>query len=276
MEKTLLGLCLFLLGLCLGSFINAAVWRLRHNKDILLDRSECTKCHYKLGVFDLIPVVSWFVLRGKCRKCKASISPQYPLVELSTGALFILSLAFWPLGFDTTIHILQFGIWLLASVTLTFLFVYDLKWLILPDKVVFILFFFGLLMTILYGLSIESFNLFFQNIVFSLLILSGFYLLLFIYSKGKWIGFGDVKLGVGLALLLCNWQFALIALFLANLIGTIIFVPLLIAKKVTRNSQIPFGPFLIIGTIIAFLFGNVLLEWYNSIIFSGITPHDMY
>ena len=277
MEKTYFAIALLFLGLCLGSFINAAVWRLKYKKDILLGRSECTKCHYKLRVLDLVPVFSWLVLRGKCRKCLKPISAQYPLVELATAALFVLSLAFWPFGFESVNNILQFAIWLLACVALVFLFVYDLKWLILPDKVVFILAFLGVLMAILYGIQADSFLAYFQDIIFSLLILSGFYLLLFIYSKGKWIGFGDVKLGVGLALLLCNWQLAIVALFLANLIGTLVFLPLLALKRVGRSSQIPFGPFLIIGTIIAFLFGSDIIAWYNSIIFSGIeVPRYQY
>lgn len=270
MEKTYFAIALLFLGLCLGSFINAAVWRLKHKKDIFLDRSECTKCHYKLGVLDLIPVFSWLALRGKCRKCSKPISVQYPLVELATAALFVLSLAFWPFGFESVNNIFQFAVWLLACVALVFLFVYDLKWLILPDKAVFILAFLGVSMAILYSIQADSFSAFFQDVIFSLLILSGFYLLLFIYSKGKWIGFGDVKLGVGLALLLCNWQLAIVALFLANLIGTLVFLPLLALKKVGRSSQIPFGPFLIVGTIVAFLFGSDIISWYNSILFSGI------
>lgn len=277
MEKTYFAIALLFLGLCLGSFVNAAVWRFKHKKDILLGRSECTKCHYQLGVQDLIPVFSWLMLRGKCRKCKSSISLQYPVVELATAALFVLSLAFWPFGFDSVNSILQFAIWLLACVALVFLFVYDLKWLILPDKVVFILAFLGLLTAILQGIQADNLYVYFQNVIFSLLILSGFYLLLFVYSKGKWIGFGDVKLGVGLALLLCNWQLAVVALFLANLIGTLVFLPLLALKKVGRSSQIPFGPFLIVGTIIALLFGGDIIAWYNSILFSGIeVPRYQY
>jgi leader peptidase (prepilin peptidase)/N-methyltransferase len=276
MNKTVLAVSLFLLGLCLGSFVNAGVWRIKHKKDIFLDRSECIRCHYKLGIVDLIPVVSWLSLGGRCRKCSNRISAQYPLVELATGALFVLSLAFWPFGFTTTPNLLLFVLWLLACVVLVFLFVYDLKWLILPDKAVAILALLGLGMAVLYGMKSSDIVQFFQEVAFSLLILSGFYLLLYIYSKGKWIGFGDVKLGVGLALLLCNWQLALIALFLANLFGTLVFTPLMVVQKVKRTSHIPFGPFLIAGTIVAMLWGQSIVEWYNAVVYIGITPNQLY
>lgn len=276
MSKTLFGICLFLLGLTLGSFVNAAVWRIKHKKDLMFGRSECTKCHYTLGWRDLIPLVSWLTLRGKCRKCRKPISVQYPLVELAVAAFFVASLAFWPLGFDGATQLLQFSVWLVAGVMMAILFVYDLKWLILPDKVVFPFIGVSAMMAILYSLRADSGIEFLGNIAGSLLILSGFYMLIYIYSKGKWIGFGDVKLGIGLALLLSNWQLALVAFFLANLIGTLVFAPLMATKRISRQTHIPFGPFLIIGTVIAMLFGYSIIEWYNSVLFSGLTPSNLY
>ncbi|MDO8336356.1 MAG: prepilin peptidase, partial [Candidatus Saccharibacteria bacterium] len=223
MEKTYFAFVLFFIGVCLGSFVNAAVWRIKHKKDLLIDRSECTKCHYKLEWYDLIPILSWVFLRGKCRKCHKSISPQYPIVELAVGAFFVASLAFWPYALDSTNSLLQFAIWLIAGVALAILFVYDLRWLILPDRVIFPLIGLGAAASVLYGLSADSIGSFLVNLLGSIAILSGFYFCLYIYSKGKWVGFGDIKLGLGLALLLCDWQLALLAFFLANLIGTLFF-----------------------------------------------------
>lgn len=276
MSKTLFGICLFFVGLTFGSFVNAAVWRIKHKKDLVFARSECTKCHYTLGWKDLIPLASWMMLRGKCRNCRKPISVQYPLVELGVAAFFIASLAFWPLGFSGTTELLQFTIWLIAGVMMAILFVYDLKWLILPDKVVFPFIGLSAMMAILYSLRAESAAEFLANVGGSLLILSGFYLLIYIYSKGKWIGFGDVKLGIGLALLLSNWQLALVAFFLANLIGTLVFTPLMATKKISRRTHIPFGPFLIIGTILAMLWGYTVIDWYNSVLFVGLTPSQIY
>lgn len=272
MEKTYFAVALFFLGLCLGSFVNAAVWRIRNKKDLLLDRSECTKCHYKLEWYDLIPVVSWLWLKGRCRKCKKPISAQYPLVELSVAAFFVTSLAFWPHGFNDTVSLLQFSIWLLSGVLLAILFVYDLRWLLLPDKIVVPLVGLGIATSILVALKAESVGMYLSDLVGSITVLSGFYLLIYVYSKGKWIGFGDVKLGLALALLLCDWQLSLVALFLANLIGTMVFVPGLVTKKLKRTSHIPFGPFLILGFIIAGLFGHALIEWYLVLTYAGIIP----
>lgn len=271
MEKTYFALSLFIIGLCLGSFVNAAVWRIKHKKDMLLERSECTKCHYKLAWYDLVPVFSWVFLKGKCRKCHKPISPQYPLVELAVGAYFVASLAFWPYGFDTVNHLLQFGIWLSAGVALAILFVYDLRWLILPDRVVFPLIGLGAAMATLMALEADSISYFIFSLLGSVAILSGFYFLLYVISKGKWVGFGDIKLGLGLALLLADWQLALLAFFLANLIGTLVFAPALATGKIKRTSHIPFGPFLIAGFAIAGLFGHEIIQWYMVLTYSGIS-----
>lgn len=269
MEKTYLAVALLFLGLCLGSFVNAAVWRIRNKKDLLLDRSECTKCHYKLEWYDLIPVASWLWLKGRCRKCKKPISAQYPLVELSVAAFFVASLAFWPYGFNDTISLLQFAIWLISGVLLAILFVYDLKWLLLPDRIVVPLVGLGIAMSILVALEAQSIGQYIGNLLGSVFVLSGFYLIIYIYSKGKWIGFGDVKLGLALGLLLCDWRLAIVALFMANLIGTLVFVPGLLTKKIKRTSHIPFGPFLILGFIVAGLFGSAIIDWYMLLTYAG-------
>lgn len=270
MEKTLFAVSLFFIGICLGSFVNAAVWRIKHKKDLLFDRSECTKCHYKLEWYDLIPVLSWLFLRGKCRKCHTSISAQYPIVELAVAAFFVASLAFWPQDLNTVNDLLQFLIWLVAGVGLSILAVYDIRWLILPDKVVFPLIGLGIVMTVLHGLETTNVGHFLFDIFGSLLILSGFYLVLFVVSSGKWVGFGDIKLGVALALLLCSWQLAVLAFFLANLIGTLFYAPALASGKMKRSAHIPFGPFLIAGFLIAGLFGQSIIDWYIVLTYSGI------
>lgn len=270
MEKTIFAFCLFFIGLCLGSFVNAAVWRIKHKKDLVFARSECTKCHYTLQWFDLIPVVSWMLLKGHCRKCKKPISSQYPLVELGVAAFFVASLAFWPYGFDSVNNLLQFAIWLLSGVGLAILFVYDIRWLILPDRVVMPLIGLGAGMTILKALEAKDLGGFLVDVAGSLVILSGFYLILYVYSKGKWIGFGDIKLGIALALLLASWQLSLLAFFLANLIGTLFFAPALSMGKIDRSAHIPFGPFLIIGFLIAGLFGQSIIEYYLIWTYSGI------
>ena len=277
MEKTLFAVALFMLGLVLGSFVNAAVWRLKNKKDLLMGRSECTHCHHQLAWYDLIPVASWLLLGGRCRYCNKKISPRYPLVELGLAAYFVASLAFWPYGFSGTIELLRFTIWIIAGVPLAILFLYDLKWLILPDKVTFPLIGLGIGMAILHGLQATSLSAFLTDLCGSLAILSGFYLALYLLSKGRWVGLGDVKLGAGLALLVCDWHLALIAFFLANFIGTLVSIPAIIFKKIQRNSHIPFGPFLILGFVIAGLFGQEIMTWFIASMYVGLNvPHSTY
>ena len=270
MEKTYFAITLLFVGLCLGSFVNAAVWRIKNKKNLTTERSECTHCHYKLEPKDLVPVLSWLWLKGRCRKCKKPISAQYPLVELAVAAYFVASLAFWPYGFSDVIDLLRFGIWLLAGVAFAILVVYDYKWMLLPDKVVFPLIGLGAATSILYVLQADSILSALLSIIGSVVILSGFYFFLYQYSKGKWIGFGDVKLGLALGLLVADWRLALLTLFLANFIGCIVVIPGMVLKKIKRNSHIPFGPFLIAGAILANLFGMKILTWYLAFTYSTV------
>ena len=117
------------------------------------------------------------------------------------------------------------------------------KWLTLPDKVVFPLIGLGVAASILYALEADDFGYYLINLLGSISILSGFYYLLYVVSKGQWVGFGDIKLGLALALLFCDWRLALLAFFLANLIGTLVFAPALSIGKIKRSTHIPFGPF---------------------------------
>ncbi len=128
-------LLLILLGLVLGSFVNALVWRLREGRDWVNDRSECTHCHHKLAPLDLIPVFSWLYLRGKCRYCHKKIDDT-PLTELVLPALFIVSYAYWPFALQG-IRTFEFALWLVFLVGFLALAVYDLRWFLLPDKLIF-------------------------------------------------------------------------------------------------------------------------------------------
>ena len=150
---------LFVLGLCLGSFINALVWRLHMqemgdrrlkldkkvpnsklqtpNYSVLKGRSMCPNCKHQLSAKDLIPVISWISLKGKCRYCKKPISWQYPLVELLTALLFILSWLFWPVELSASWQYLAFITWIIMLVGLVAMAVYDTKWMLLPDKILY-------------------------------------------------------------------------------------------------------------------------------------------
>ncbi len=275
MEKTYLVVLMAVLGLSFGSFVNAAVWRLKSKKDLVRARSQCIHCRHTLAWYDLIPVISWVILKGKCRNCKKPISIQYPLVELAVGLFFVGSYLFWPVALYSLTAWVVFGLWLVAGVILAILFMYDLKWLVLPNKLTYPLIVVGLVSALLRMITAQNTPTVALNIGFSVLVLAGLYLLIFIWSKGKWIGLGDVKLSLALGLLLASWQLALICLFLANLLGCVVVVPGMAMHKLNRTSHIPFGPFLIIGFIIAGLWGQQIIDWYISLTLIGVTTNQV-
>jgi prepilin signal peptidase PulO-like enzyme (type II secretory pathway) len=282
-----IAIILAVLGLFLGSFAGASVWRLRARQlridakngekvpkadkaqvaklkknSILSDRSVCLHCGHQLAWYDLVPLVSWLELGGKCRYCKKPIGTFEPYVELATAAFFLASYLFWPLQFTSNFAVMEFVIWLIAGVGLITLAVYDLKWFLLPNPIVFSLIGLGVINSALV-LAHDSFSLKTAiGIVTACGFLSGLYYLIYIGSRHQWVGFGDVKLGLALALLLADWQLAALALFLANAIGTVIFLPLMLGGKIKRQAHIPFGPFLIAGWFFAGLFGSQIISLY--------------
>jgi leader peptidase (prepilin peptidase) / N-methyltransferase len=267
MNNVFIMVALAILGLSFGSFASATVWRLHKKKDIVNDRSECESCHHKLAWYDLIPVISWVLLSGKCRYCKKPIRAELPLTELLTAVLFVGSYVMWPYSMNTFGEGMLFGLWLVAIILLVILFVYDMKWMLLPDKVVFPLIAVGTLMAITRFTIAEDMTATILGSVYAVLILSGLYLALFVVSKGKWVGLGDVKLGIFLGLGLGSWELALLCLFLANFLGCLVVVPGILSGKMKRTSRVPFGPFLIGGFLLTFIFGQYIIDWY--LMFSG-------
>lgn len=255
------------LGLCFGSFVGALVWRLHEGENFVNDRSRCEDCGHVLSALDLVPVISWVALGGRCRYCHKRISVQNPVLELSMAALFVLSYIYWPVHLADWVTWMSFGLWLTYVVALVALFVYDMRWMLLPDVIVISLICLGLVDV---GLRLSvtqqlTFMGYMQHIVLGAAALGGFYWLLYTLSGGKWVGYGDVKLGVFMGLVL-GWQGALLTLFLANILGFIFVVPGLVTGKLTRQSQVPFGPFMILAFLLVGLFGQSILNWYLSFI----------
>lgn len=292
MNTILFTIVLFIIGAALGSFAVATVWRLRvwqldsdkkqgekltkaeqvelthlmklRGKKTSQDRSVCLYCGRQLKVQDLIPVVSWLWLRGKCRTCKKPIGRAEVLAEVGLGVVLAASFLAWPFTFTEWQGVALFAVWTLILVALTIHVVYDAKWFLLLDTVTITL---GILAVIFVGLRLAtgiipvSWGLL-QPIVGALLILPGLYGVLYIVSKGKWIGLGDVKLLVPLALMLPDWTQAILVLFLANVLGCIWIIPGMLAKTITRTTRIPFGPFLIVAWIVAMLWGGKIISTY--------------
>ena len=268
----------FIFGLLIGSFLNVVIFRLEKGEHFG-GSSYCPHCKHTLSWLDLVPVFSYIFLLGKCRSCKGKISIQYPIVEISTALIFLL---IYNLKFEiyNQFEIFQFSnvigllfLFYIASVLIV-IFAYDLKHYIIPDKILFP----AIVIAFLYRLF-ENFNIlvlnsnfkfqisnFFHvgNYMLAPIIASGFFLAIFLISKGRWMGFGDVKLAVLLGLLL-GLPNILVGLFLAFLLGAIIGVISIIFAGKGLKSQMPFAPFLISGTFIALFLGEKIIEWHSNL-----------
>lgn len=243
---------IFLFGLVTGSFLNCVIYRIEVGEGFLRGRSYCPRCKHQLGFLDLVPVLSFLWLKGRCRYCQGKISWQYPLVELATGLLFVLNFLRSDLLGRSDLLIFGFAI----IPFLVVIFVYDLKHYIIPDKVIYpaigTALVYDLLKSDIRGISdflIPAFGA------------AGFFLAIVLISRGKWMGVGDIKLAFLMGLIL-GYPNILVALFLAFLIGAIIGVGLIILGKKTIKSEVPFGPFLVISTMIALFWGKEIINWY--------------
>lgn len=266
-------LVLVLLGLCFGSFTNALVWRLHEqsrpksrrpkhiNLSILRGRSACPNCQHQLAATDLVPVLSWLALRGKCRYCHKPISTQYPLVELLMVLLFVLSYLLWPYGW-AVLGVARFVAWLVILVLFVALAIYDLRWMLLPNKLVWPLV--GLTALQVVVLTIHQADIaVLVGYLWGVVFLAGLFGAMYWLSRGAWIGFGDVKMAVGLGLLVGGPLSAILLLFISSVVGLLFSVPLMARGKDSLKLKIPYGPFLIIATIIVYLVGASLTSWYK-------------
>jgi len=251
-------------GLTLGSFINALVWRLHEKRDWVTERSECPHCHHQLAPKDLVPVLSYLMLKGKCRYCKHKIDDT-PLAELLLPTIWLLSYFFWPMNFEG-VGIFLFAFWLLISLFFVILTIYDLRWYLLPNKIVFPLIAIVavqvLLLPILYHYSLRDV----LNAGLGALFISGMFYILFQVSDGTWIGGGDVKLAIALGLIAGDPLRACLLLFFASLIGSLAAIPAIVKYGMRPKIKLPFGPLLIAGTILVQLFGSNIINWYVHLI----------
>lgn len=256
---SLIYIFVLILGLSIGSFLNCIIYRIEKKQSFLKGRSYCPHCSHVLSWKDLIPVFSYLSLMGKCRYCSKKISIQYLLMEISTGLIFLLT-AVNTLQIISFLSILLFIYYSIVISFLLIIFVYDLKFFIIPDKVLFP----AMIVVFLYQLFSSFIFLNFSPLWAGLLSCS-FFLAIFLISRGNWMGFGDVKLSffMGLFLGVSN---VMVALFLAFFIGAIIGVGLIFSGDKKLKSEIPFGPFLITGTIVALFYGQQIVSWYTHLL----------
>ena len=237
---------LFIIGLSIGSFLNVLIDRLPKRQSIR-GRSYCDNCKKQIKNIDLIPIFSFFALKGKCRFCHKKISLQYPLIELLTGIIFVSSFLLMK---DSEIIIRILNLAIISAFIV--IFFSDLKYQIIPDEVILFTFVISIFLLIFKNITLEQ-------IAFQLLegtIIAFPIFLIYFISKGKSMGFGDVKLTFVIGFLL-GLQKGIISLYIAFIIGAVIGIFLMIFKNKTMKSKVALGPFLVFGAFIVFLIDKV-------------------
>ena len=242
-----------LIGLAVGSFLNVCIYRIPVAESIVTPPSKCPSCDKRLKPTDLVPVLSYLFLRGRCRYCNTAISPRYALIEILTAALFILVTLKIGVGFTLLKYLFATSI----LIVVTFI---DLDHFIIPDKIVIA----GLTGGALLLPLTREFSV--LNALYGIAAASGFLLFLNIVSRGG-MGMGDVKFAAFIGIIL-GWPLSLVAILLACFVSGLTGIILIISGLKTRKDPIPFGPFLSAGTFICYLWGRELIDLYLGFIIS--------
>jgi prepilin signal peptidase PulO-like enzyme (type II secretory pathway) len=269
-------LIFLILGLIVGSFLNVVVYRLRVAESFVVGRSHCTHCKKEIAWYDNIPVISFILLKFRCRKCQEKISWQYPLVEIFTGLIFaIIGQYYFNLAdvssWATAVYYLG-----IAS-SLIVILVYDILYMEIPGLVlwpaigwviVFNLFFDWATSGLIGGVGGQGGIGILESVVYSgtlgAVVAFAFFFALVAISKEKWMGIGDAYLVILLGLIL-GWPNIMLALMLAFSFGAIFGIIMIIVKQKKMSSQIPFAPFLVLGTFIAMFWYSAITDWYFSL-----------
>jgi len=243
---------IFILGLIVGSFSNVCIYRIPKNESIVYPASHCPKCHSKIKPFDNIPLLSFFLLKGRCRNCKSKISIQYPIVELLTGLIYLIIYLIYGLSIQTLVYII------LSSALIIIAFI-DLNEEIVPDVIS--------LPGIVIGFAISFFVPYISFINSALGVVVGGGIILIIGLAGSVIfkkeamGGGDVKLAAMIGAFL-GWRYIIISLFLGFFLGALAGIILIMSKIKSREDVVPFGPFIVLGSFITLLWGEQIISWY--------------
>ncbi len=243
---------IFILSLIVGSFSNVCIYRIPRNESIIYPASHCPKCRSNISPKDNIPLLSYILIKGRCRNCKSKISIQYPIVELLTGLIYLIIYLIYGLSIQTLIYII------LSSALIIIAFI-DLNEQIVPDVIS--------LPGIVIGFIISFFVPYISFINSALGVIVGGGIILVIGLAGSVIfkkeamGGGDVKLAAMIGAFL-GWRYIIISLFLGFFLGAIAGIVLILSKIKSREDVVPFGPFIVLGSMITLLWGEQIIFWY--------------
>lgn len=265
---------LFALGAVIGSFLNVLIYRTLDEEPVKLreswvtGRSRCDHCKKQISWYDNVPLVSFLILRGRCRHCHQPITTTHLVVELLVGALLVWW--FWggSLFFQLTqqpLQILQPLFWLFVGILLVVIALADLRYWIIPDWAVWLL----SVITIAYRLVLVSIGVMRPvDLAATIIATVGgvlFFASLWLITKKRGIGLGDVKLMLPLGLLV-GWPNILVTIFLAFLMGSVVGVGLILGKKRTLHQAVPFGPFLVVASCVSLVSGDYIVQWYLTLL----------
>ena len=245
----LLYITIFIFGIVIGSFLNVCIYRIPKKEDIVKINSHCMSCNYKLKWYDLVPIFSYICLGGRCRECKTKISIQYPLIEGLNGILYVLVVFVNGFTIESLLYCLMFS----ALITLS---VIDFRTYEIPFGINLFILALGLI-----KLATDYRN--FLDYLIGFISVSGFLYLLFLLTKGRGIGGGDIKL-MAVSGLMLGWKCNILALAIGCIVGSIVHI---IRMKVSKQDHVlALGPYLSVGIMIAALWGDFLLQWYFTAI----------
>ena len=245
LPQPLITVTLFIFGLSIGSFANVCIYRLPKKESVVSPASYCTACLVPIRPLDNIPIISYLVLRGRCRDCNNNISVIYPVIEIITALLLLAGFFKFGLTFD-------FLVYFVLAPTLVIITVVDIKHQIIPDIIT--------LPGLALGLAAGSYSIGYANSFMGFLLGCGLFYLLAILSNGG-MGGGDIKY-IAAAGAFVGWQKVLLIIFIGAVLGTFVGLFQIGFQKKTRKDIIPFGPFLSVATLITLFYGNLLIKLY--------------
>jgi len=250
------GVLIFLFGLCIGSFLNVCIYRIPESKSIVRPRSMCPNCGTLIRFYDNIPILSYLILKGKCRHCDASISFRYPVIEFLSG-LFAVGVS---LKYGITLEAAIYYVFVATLLVITFI---DIDHRIIPDVITLP----GI--PIFFAASFAVPQITFVESLIGILVGGGsLFLVAWLYhllTKKEGMGGGDIKL-LGMMGAIIGWKGVLFTIFVASAIGTVSGLLIMLKTRKTMKLAVPFGPFLAIGGIVYILFGPLLISWYFNLL----------
>lgn len=240
---------IFIFGTIIGSFLNVCIYRIPKEESIIYPSSYCTNCNKKIKVYDLIPIISYIILKGKCRYCHKNISLRYPIIEIITGLAYLFIYVKFGINIDFIKYMIFISIMIVVGII-------DLDTTNVYFKVTGTGIIFGIIFLGIYsfmGISVKTY-------IYGSIFITLFLFLIILITKGG-MGYGDMEMSLICGLFL-GLRYTVLTLFLAFVIGACVGVTLILMKKRSRKDYIPFGPFIFIASIIVVFFGKNILDWY--------------